>query len=466
MKRLLAFMLLALFMIGLIGSVYSAYASSQGYSILSEDEDDDHDEGSGSGGGSSDSPGDSDDDEEEAVEEHEEFMEEYYSELEDLNELKYKVDMLNSSGYNVSAIYPLLEQAEANLTMALQEYQAGNLGAAWSYLKNADKLLDVVEDSIKQLVKKGKVMSVVSYEDEEDEDDDYIEYSIVDGNITVSSEDNKVEFGERPKIEFEYTRNNTEVSFSVEDFVFIEFIDENGNGRIDEGEVLQRVSSKDLIWTRNFTTNTFDNNTEIVITYYTNMSGYEIELVMHIYKYNVIANTSLGNKTVTLVVDGGADQVKYDFIVYSWPWMSNQSYLALFNEVDVSVEKGAALKSINADDDMISVDLDSVEIVVSWIKFATVDGAPVNVSAYYESLEVEASSGEASVELKVFFVYPNFGSGILVHDPSIGVLKEFAASILPPLINLDVLVLFGVFALVIAAVATLLVRKGYIASVI
>lgn len=462
MNKLLALFVLVILMMGLMGTVYASYASSTKFSVFSEDDDDDH----GYGGGSSDS---SSEEEHHGDSGYSEFMEKYHEAMKKLSSLRSKLDSFNSSGYNVSQLYDLLSQASDNLNLAIQAYNNSDYSSAWSYLNTARGLLKSVEKAIKEMVKGGNmvVKTSVHHDDDHDEDeDDYLEYVITNGNITISSKDNKVDFGSsRPCVEFTYTRNNTKVKFEIEDFVFIEFKDLNGNGQIDSDEVLQQISSKDLSWISNVSKNTFDNNTEIVISYYTNSSNLELELIMHIYNYSVLQNATIGNKTVTIKVDGGADQIKYDFIVYRWPWMSNESKLALYNKIEIKIGSGVSLKSINADEDVISVDLGVVNVMVSWIKYATVDGSPVNVSTYYRSLEIESGNGSASLELKVFFVYPYFGDGILVHDPSIGVVKEFL-SIVPQVFTIDTLLILGAAVLMVTAVATVLARKGYIASVI
>lgn len=468
MNRWFALFILGVLLMGVVGTVYGSYLGQGTYSVLSGDGDDHGEEGDGDSSSGDGSPhrGDSHDDEshEEEYEEYEEFMDEYKDGVEEFGELTYKVNIFNSSGYNVSHLYTLLSDVEGNLTLALDAYNSGDIAGAWTYLRNAKVLLVQVEKSLKSITKSGKFMSMEMMEEEDE--DDYLEYMVMDGNITISSKDNDIDFrGDRPKIEFSYSRNNTSVEFSVKDFVFIEFVDLNGNGVIDEGEVLQRVSSKDLSWESNVTTNTLDHNTEIIISYYANTSSYEIELVMHVYNYSIVANTTIGNKTITITVDGGADQVKYDFIVYKWPWMANDSLLALYNEIEVEVGTGASLQSVNADENAINVDLGSVVISVSWIKYATVDGSPVTVSTYYKSLELEAGEGEASLELEVFFIYPNFGNSILIHDPSIGLLEGLASSVVP-LITMDTLLVFGLSSFIIAAVAIILARKGYIASIV
>ncbi len=473
MNKFLAALVIAVLILGLVNTAYNAYASKNGAKTL-DDEGDKEGKPSDSGGGSTNSTdGESHNGSgEQHTGDHEEesggeFMEKYNESVDKLNKLMAKADALNSSGYNMSSVYALLAQAQSALDAALNAYNNGDVGSAMSALENAEKLLDQVEDAIKHAVKGGHetVKSVSKMEDEEE--DDYLEYSITNGNITVSSKDNKVEFSDKePKIEFKYFNNNVSVKFEVQSFDFIEFVDRNGNGQIDDGEVLQVVSSDDLPWQSNVNKTLFDNNTEITVTYYTNTSDLELELVMHIYNYTVLENTTIGNKTLTIKVDGGADQVKYDFIVYRWPWMSNESSLALYNKIEVKVGSGASLKSITADDNAIYVDLGVVNVTVSWIKYASVDGSPVNVSTYYKSIELNAGSNGASLELKVFFIYPYFGDGILVHDPSIGLLKGLASLVQPNLITWDTLLLIALSTIMVVSIAVVLSRKGYLASLI
>jgi hypothetical protein len=476
MNKLLALLILGILMLGVFSGFYTAYAfNTPKHSITDDDGDDDSSKDGSDGSDDSDDSGDdgtkdsdsgsSDDEESEEAEEEDEFMEEYYDLLEEYNELMEKLDKLNEKGYNVSNLYSLLSDANSTLNMALDLYNSGDFSGAWVALKDAKIILEDVEHGIKQVVKSGNVVIEHHEEDEEDEDDDYIEY-VVDSNITVSSPDNKIEFsGEKPKLEFYYYRNNTKIEFSVEEFVFIEFVDLNGNGMVDSDEILQKYSADDLQWQVNITETTFDNNTEITIVYYTNTSGFEIEIVMHIYRYGITQNSTVGDKTISINVDGGADQVKYDFIVYRWTWMSNESLLALFNEVEIEAYGSVSLVEAGVNEDMITVDLGPVDVMISWVKVAYADGSPLNVSAYYKSFEFEGESGKAEMELEVAFIYPYFGDAILVHDPSIGVLEAFAG-ISKALITTEMLMLLGILSIVIVGVAVLLSRKGYIASII
>lgn len=280
---------------------------------------------------------------------------------------------------------------------------------------------------------------------EKDEEDD----------LHIMSDDNEIEFErEKPQIHFKYLLpNKTEVKFEADDFALIEFLDRDGDNQIGDNETLKKLKFGDnLLWSFNYSSSVENNNTIITVTYYLNTTEYEIWLVMRVYQKRVALND-----TLVFDVDGGADEVKFDLIIDRWTWANESSKLALLMELESEVEGAVALESASINEDQILIKLDSVKIKVSWVKKATIFAADgneevVNVTVAYKSTEIELEASEIEMELEVYFIYPHFGQGKLVHDPSIGI-EDDPLMYIFNLVTPELLLGTAITATVVAAVA-------------
>jgi hypothetical protein len=267
-----------------------------------------------------------------------------------------------------------------------------------------------------------------SHEEEDEEEGMELGSEEDESYLRVTSEDNTIRFEtEKPRMRFRYVTNETEIEFEANDFVLIEFVDENNDGIPQEDEMVKpRLEFDEISWEFNYTKAVVENNTILTVTYYANATEYEIALVMRVYQRRVTENSTAWNATIVYDVDGGADEVKFDLIVSRWTWVDESSQLALLMELESEVEGEVALESASVDKDQIAIKLDSIKIKVGWVKKAKVvaaDGSEefVNVTVAYKSLDIELEWSEVELELDVYFVYPYFGENKLIHDPSIGI---------------------------------------------
>lgn len=114
----------------------------------------------------------------------------------------------------------------------------------------------------------------------------------------------------------------------------------------------------------------------------------------------------LVSEGITYNVTGGAE-LKIDVIIDKWPWASDESLLGLWWSVNRQDGSGTPETTENA--------VSTVNFgkgYLSWLSTAMVDDEPVDVTSSFNM------TGRT---VNIFMVYPNFGDGRLVHDPSLGV---------------------------------------------
>ena len=114
----------------------------------------------------------------------------------------------------------------------------------------------------------------------------------------------------------------------------------------------------------------------------------------------------LVSEGITYNVTGGAE-LKIDVIIDKWPWASDDSLLGLWWSVNRQDGSGTPETTENA--------VSTVNFgkgYLSWLSTAMVDDEPV---------EVTSSFNMTGRTVNIFMVYPYFGDGRLVHDPSLGV---------------------------------------------
>jgi len=262
---------------------------------------------------------------------------------------------------------------------------------------------------------------------EDHDDNEHMDYREDDKEIKIITDDNKIEFSkEKPKFKYRYylptntTNEELKISLKYKSDKVVEFVDANNNGMVDKGEILFSVELEDLTWmiTKNITyvpnTTTLSS---IEIHYYVNTSDIAMEIVFYVSKN-------------TTIVDGGADKVKIDFIVYSWPWKSNNSYLALLAEVEAGVESteymGIKNATLKADEVGVLIGVGGKAIVeYSFSKKVIVDGAEREViNSYWKHYKYENETEEDEVEVEVeidsVVIFPRF-SKYLYYDPKVGV---------------------------------------------
>ncbi|MFQ6080523.1 MAG: hypothetical protein ACE5OW_02510, partial [Candidatus Bathyarchaeia archaeon] len=366
-----------------------------------------------------------------------------------------KIDEAEAKGLAVSDVKSLLDEANNTLSDAKAAYGEENYEEAEQLAEEAEDLAKRAKHLAEDILGKSGETEHSGEEEDEEEDEELQSEEDEEGNLIVISSDNTVKFEkDKPKIDFEYVKNGTEIDFSADDFALIEFYN---------SEIKQRLKFDEILWDATFEET---DEGEIIVTYYANTTQYEITIVMHVYESSVTGASATRNGTVVFDVDGGGDEVKFDLIVSRWTWdpeADESSQLALFMKLETEVEGEVTFESAGIDEDKIVVKLDDVGIKVSWVKEAEIippDDASrfVDVTVTYESMELEIEGGEVELELDVYFTYPYFGDNQLIHDPSIGIEDDpilYAFTLITP----GLLIGTGITAITIAAVAIALTRR-------
>lgn len=285
-----------------------------------------------------------------------------------------------------------------------------------------DIRFQIFEDDLKVDIADGADadhLIVSGSEIEKVEIEEKIESHETEEDVEVRSGETSVKFSkDKPKISYRYRPpGSIERSFKTEFKKFVEFVDQDGDGQIDNNETLFTLTLEELNWniTISNETDPQTDNTWYNIIYTHASENYDIAFVMYIYQFS------------TDGVDGGADEVKVDVIVNRWSWHNNTSYLALLSKTKAEIEaKGDAVELTlpQSDETGIYVEVSGVYVKFEWLTDISVDGDPDSiVNSYFEKskieLETKQDGGEAEVELKVYIVYPHFST--LKHDPSVGV---------------------------------------------
>jgi hypothetical protein len=348
-----------------------------------------------------------------------------------------KVEEAKAKGLNVTDIENLLDEANNTLTQAKATYDKGSYKEAEDLAEEAEDLAKRARYLIEEILGKSEETEC-SKEEQDDEEDVEPEVFEEEDNgssyIRIESEDSRIRLEtEKPKIRFEYYVNNeTEVEIRARFRSLIEFADLNNDSQIQDDEVLQELDLKDINWTFTYEKTTEGNNTLIRAVYHANSTAYEIMIVARAYQRAVTETDTTENATLVYDVDGGADEAKFDIIITRWTWISNQSQLAVLMKAEAKVEVEGAIteESAGVDEKQITLKANDVKIKIAWVTKAKIiwpDGSETleNVTVTYKSWKVERvweedGEEEIGVDLKVYFIYPNFGNGKLVHDPSIG----------------------------------------------
>jgi cellobiose-specific phosphotransferase system component IIA len=415
---------------------------------------------------------------EEALEGPEEEMEDDAREAireagEEIQKASDKIEEAETRGFNVTSLESLLNEANSKLSQAEAAYRDGNYEEAEQLAEEAEDLAERAKKLAEDLLKKEKETEW-AHEQEDEEEDDKLEVSEEDDDVHIRSEDSRIRLErEEPKIRFEYYVNNkTKVKFKARFRSLIEFADLNNDGKIQDDEVLRELDLEDISWTFTYENITEEDNTLIRAVYYANSTAYEITIIARIYQRAVIESDTIGDRTLVYDVDGGADEAKFDIIITRWTWISDQSQLAVLMKTEAEVEVEGAIawsqEAAGIDEEQITLSVDDVEIKITWVTKAKIvwrDGSEVfeDVTVAYESWKAEHEweedgEEEVGVDLKVYFIYPNFGDGKLIHDPSIGIEDDPLLYIFT-LVTPELLIGTGITAIAIATAAIALTRR-------
>lgn len=263
-----------------------------------------------------------------------------------------------------------------------------------------------------------------SYEVEDEEEEQELDIMDEGNKVVIVSEDNEVEFEkEEPRLHFEYiTEDGYEVKFEVRFKEIYEFVDTNGNGKLDSSEKVFDLDLEDLLWDIEVKNGTYveNNGTWYEITYSHVSEDFNITFIMHIYQKSVNA------------IDGGADEVKIDVLIDKWSWRNDSSFLALLTKIEIEVEtEGEIQELLSPEANETGIYMKTagdVFIKCEWTNEIFVDNELSSiVASYYKKIETEQEmeqeeegiEQEVELEVDIFTVYPHFKT--LRHDPSVGV---------------------------------------------
>lgn len=310
------------------------------------------------------------------------------------------------------------------------------------------------------------------HEHEEDEEEEHELYMMdEEDKVRIVSDDNEIEFRkDKPRLRFKYiTEDGYEIQFEACFKEIYEFVDTNGNGKLDPGEKIFDLDMEDLQWNIELKNGTYVeiNCSWYEITYMHVSEDYNITFVMHVYQKSV--NT----------IDGGADEVKIDVIISKWDWHDSNSLLALLTKIEVEAETEGEIEELPAPEanetGIYMKTMADVFIKYEWTDEIFVDNELSSiVASYYEEIEIEREmeqeeeiEQEVELEVAIFTVYPHFKT--LRHDPSVGVeddpidvqrIMEQIHISLQWYIQPKVLAMIGILATVIVGVVAFLKKNN------
>ena len=276
--------------------------------------------------------------------------------------------------------------------------------------------------------------SETDHEDEEDEEDEHekaereveieIEKFQVEIESTLKNGDTKDEFevdidvSEDANIELEYKSENAsleiETEMEVRFFSILEYVDEDFDGVYTAANdtLIQEYVMSDISY-EELTYETFDigNSTDHVITAITTDGVFSF--VTHITESFIQLNGTNVKPT----------GVKIDIIIDGFPYMANDSQLALYTEVE------SVLEAIEYDEDSPDEDdatashseqaitslSNETSAFFSWVSIANADGVIADVKSSYEEVTVK--------EQALYLNYPR--GDLIVHDPKVGIDVKF-----------------------------------------
>ena len=229
----------------------------------------------------------------------------------------------------------------------------------------------------------------------------------------------------------------------------IEYIDSNKNGKYDHNDdivsslVFSNVTFSNISYTNSTTS---DGKTVTIIETHT------MDDLFSILIYLVSEKTLISNNIIT------QKEVKIDFSIIDYPYVSQSSRLALVTQVDTPFD---VLPEQNTYDEQQGIAIQESGLNISsatrsgfftWANEAVVDNKsyPVNVTVLSTSEQTFSGSvQEAYTQSQVIFSYPRGQS--IVHDPKIGVV-ELLGGVLPAVLQVEYLSIIYLLACLVAGI--------------
>jgi len=227
--------------------------------------------------------------------------------------------------------------------------------------------------------------------------------------------------------------SNIKLAFRITLTKIIEFEDINENERYDYNDVV--ISTYDFK-SINFNNITYSNETTISGENVVKMTTQTID---DIFSLNMMMSdnfTSINNNLIS------PSEMKIDFIIKNYPYLNNNTQLALIVEVNtdhrVGVEKQSFDELMGFASNETSINISSINYsgFFSWLDDANIDGENKSV---YATFFKENYAGKQEFE-NVSYIAISYPRGThIIHDPKIGVISQSFASISLmdiPLINI------------------------------
>ena len=330
-------------------------------------------------------------------------------------------------GINVRGVEALMKVGDEALNMATGFKDEGNSDAARSLSRVAVRIYEEAGDLAEHILDVASHTEIAKFRSlGEGEDANEI---VIDNN-GIEIEVREIGGDSRhvakistsiPRITYVVTdEEGREVEFSSIIKSLVEFEDRDNDGRIQDEEILQILGLDDITWTVSQEEEFIGEGSKVIkVTYSAESLNYAISIVLRVYESISIEFFRSDEKTVVYSVDGGAREVKFDLIITRWPWQSTDSQLAMRMDLEGEVDEGVvAIDEVSDDENRLVLSSQGVDLKVKWITKASLE----QVDGLTSIVDVVTAHEIDEGELRVDFIYPNFGDSILIHDPSVGLI--------------------------------------------
>ncbi len=230
--------------------------------------------------------------------------------------------------------------------------------------------------------------------------------------------------------------NNTTTAYHINFIRIVEFDDKDGDNAVDDSEVLAKaeLTAKDL-WSVKAENTTIDGVKAIVVSFEANISVFKTGMKGGIGQAYVafINKIFLENYTLENGYEiAGGRELKIDIKIKDWPWVSENSKLALLVLIAVGDKEGHMEKAPETHMHQIQVresNVRELRLNSTDTKFQLAFRWEEQVRLQFEGNETYAKVNHSILAEEcdsiVTFVYPHF-NGTLEHDPSIVALETEA----------------------------------------
>lgn len=330
-------------------------------------------------------------------------------------------------GINVRGVEALMKVGDEALDMAAGFREEGDSDAARSLSRVAARIYKEAGDlaeHIMDVASRTEIAKVRSLDERED-----VNEIIIDNNgREIEVREVRADSSHVAKIGASIPRityvvideDGREVEFSSIIRSLVEFEDRDNDGRIQDEEILQILGLEDIKWTVSQEEEIIGEGSKVIkVTYSAESLNYAISIVLRVYESISIEFFRSDERTVVYSVDGGAKEVKFDLIITRWPWQSTDSQLAMRMDLEGEVDEGVvAIDEVSDDVNRLVLSSQGVDLKVKWITKASLE----QVDGLTSIVDVLTAHEIDAGELRVDFIYPNFGDSILIHDPSVGLI--------------------------------------------